>query len=349
MKVITSNYTRWKLGLGLILIIFAAQLLIVLPHAFAGSLSSTSVRLSRLSAGQDAKVRLVFTTASAGATSVSINFSGSWTGSSGTVNTTQTVSSASCNADTGATALPGSITAAGSGSTITISSVTALSATTAYCVDLTSATAVHTPTAGTYSLTVTAGSDSTTVVENIVSSNADQITVSATVSPSFTFSLSSNSASFASALSASSPSASQAAINSQVSTNAAAGWQMWIADFAGTPGLRSVTANKTIAYSPSAGAAAATLTNGNEGFNVGAGNHTGTCNGTFSYDSQFDNTAGTSFKGGGLDGTLRSFAKATSTASSCAVPLTFNASISNTTPAATDYSATATVVAAGNF
>lgn len=346
MKKFTSHYTRWKAGVALFLVIFAAQALVVLPKVSAGTLTSTYVRLNRLSTGASGPFRLVFTTASAGATSVSVNFSANWTSNSGTVNATQSVSSASCAADTGATALPGSITAAGASSTVTISSVTALSASTAYCVDLTSSTAVTNPTAGNYTLTVTAGSDSTTVVEDIVGSNADQIAVTATVNPSFTFSLSSNSASLG-ALSASSPTASSA-INASVSTNAATGWQMWGADYGGTPGLRSTTANKTIAYNPSAGSAVATLTNGNEGYNLGAGTASGTTCTSVTTDVKFAD-GGTAFRGGGLDGTLRSLAASTGVADACALPLKVNASISNTTPAATDYSGTITVVAAGLF
>ena len=354
MKAITSNYTRWKLSLGLFLVIFAAQLLVLLPRASAGTLTSTYVRLDRLSVNKDSKVRLVFTTASAGATSVSINFSAAWTTNSGTVNTTQAVSSASCAADTGATALPGSITAAGASSTITISSVTALSATTAYCVDLTTSNSVHTPTTATsYSLTVTAGSDSNTVIENIIGNNTDQISVSATVNPSFTFSLSSNSAGLG-ALSASSPTASSA-INASVSTNAATGWQMWGADFSGgsNVGLRSTSANYRIAngtsgYTPAAGNAVATLSNGVEGFNLGAGTASGTTCTSVTTDTLFAD-GGTAFRGGGLDGTLRSLAKSTGVADTCALPLKVNASISNITKAATDYAATITVVAAGLF
>lgn len=314
--------------------------------ASAATLTNTYVRLNRLSTASTSPVRLVFKTVGAGATSVSINFSAAWTTNSGVVNATQSVSSASCNADTGATALPGSITAAGSGSTITISSVTALSATTAYCVDLTSTTAVTNPTAGTYTATVTAGADSTNVGLDILGSNLDQIAVTASVNPSFTFSLSSNSAALG-ALSTAAPTASST-INATVSTNALTGWQMWGADFTGTPGLHSTNASKTIAYTPAAGGAVATLAANTEGYNLSAGTATGTtCTGVTT-DAKFA-SGGTPFRGGGLDGTLRSLAAATGVANSCALPLNVNASISGTTPPASDYGDTVTVVAAGIF
>jgi hypothetical protein len=363
MISITSPYTRWKAGLALFLIIFTAQILLVIPRANAVSLSNVQLRTDRLGATQAGHLRLVFKTPASetGTTALTIDMNGAdattWSGQSGSVHAgtmTKDISTCATEIGGGTLGLPGgSLAVSGaSGHTISITSITALAVSTTYCIDLTNSDAVTNPSAGTYHPTVTevtGGSATSTAAINIVGSTSDQITVNATVNPSFTFTLSSTSAGFASALSASSPSASTAAINSQVSTNAAAGWQMWLADLTGTPGLKSTAAAKTIAYSPSPGSAASTLSNGVEGFNVGAGNHTGTCNGSFSYDTQFDNTAGTPYNGGGLDGTLRSFAKATSYASNCAVPLTFNASISNTTPAANDYTATVTVVAAGNF
>lgn len=336
--------TRWQLAGAGAFVLLASQAVLpwVAQDVFAGSLTNTYVRLSRLSATSPADVRLVFETAGAGATSVSVAFGGSWTG----LAASPTPSSASCAADTGATALPGSLTGAGSGGTLTISGVTALSATTSYCVDVPGAVTAL-PSAGQYTATVTAGSDSTSVGLDVLSSGADQIGVSATVNPSFTFSLSSNSSSLG-ALSSSTRTAGTA-INATVSTNAAAGWQVWGADNTGTPGLHSTAANKTIAYNPTAGSAAATLTAGAEGYNLGVGTPgTGTCNGSPSANANFAGANG-SFTGGGLDGTLRALASASGTASSCATPLTVNASISGSTPAANDYADTITVVAAGVF
>ena len=106
MKHINSTYSRWKAALGLFVFILLAQAMLFLPNAFAGALSNTYVRLNRLGTGQTTPVRVVFKTAGAGATSVVIDFSSAWTSSSGVVNATQSVSSASCAADTGATALP---------------------------------------------------------------------------------------------------------------------------------------------------------------------------------------------------------------------------------------------------
>lgn len=346
MKQLTSSYSRWKAISLVFVFLLALQVLLLLPRASAATLTNTYVRLNRLSAGTTTPFRVVFKTAGAGATSVTIDFTAAWASASGLVNATQSVSSASCATDTGATALPGTITAAGAGNVVTISAVTALAATTAYCVDLTSTSAVTNATAGTYSPIVTAGSDSTTATVDIVGSNADQIAVSASVSQSFTFSLSSNSAALGT-LSASSPTKLASPISATVSTNAAGGWQMWAADPAGTPGLHSTTASKTIGYSPSAGSAASTLSTGAEGYNLGSGTIGGTTCGTPTYGNFA--SGGVDYKGSGLDNTLRSLVSTTGAADTCALPLTMNASISNTTPAATDYASTITVVAAGLF
>jgi len=174
----------------------------------------------------------------------------------------------------------------------------------------------------------------------------DQIQVSATVNPTFSFSLSATTAALGTLTTANPVSAT--AINGTVSTNAGRGWQMWAADLAGTPGLTSTAAAHTIAYSPTVGSAAAALTNGNEGYNLGVGTASGgTCT-SVTDDNNFK-SSGTSYQGGGLDGTLRSLAVSTGIASACNLPLTVSASISATTAAATDYAGTMTIVAAGSF
>jgi hypothetical protein len=360
MNNISSHYTRWKVAAGLFLAIVASQLLVFLPGASAGALTNTYLRPDRLATAQAGHLRLVFRTNSseAGATALTVDMNGAdsttWSGQSGSVHAgAMTKDVATCATELSVTGLPGgSLAVSGaSGHTISITSITALSASTTYCIDLTNSDAVTNPTtSGSFHPTVTEGSggtDSTTVALSIVGTNADQIAVSARVNPSFTFSLSSNSAALG-ALSASSPTASSA-INATVSTNAPTGWQMWGADYGGaSAGLHSTTASKTIAYNPSAGSSVATLANGAEGYNLGAGTASGTTCTSVSTDVKFAD-GGTAYRGGGLDGTLRSLATSTGVADTCGLPLKVNASISNTTPAASDYSGNITVIAAGLF
>jgi len=348
MKYFNSSHARWKAGLFLFLVLLGIQALFFLPGAFASPLTSTEVRLDRLSAGQDSTWELEFTTASAGATSLSVDFTSSWTTNSGTINTsTQAVGNCVNSTGSNVPGLPA--TGTGTGSTISVSGFTALSATTAYCVAFTTANSVHTPTAGQYTPLVTVGSDTKTAAVDIVASGGDQVTVSATVNPSFTFTMSAASEN----LTLSTSGVSTSGLTAQVSTNAAAGWQVWARDAAssGPYGLKSTTAGgHTIQYSPAAGSTASTLTTGGsvEGYNLGTNSATGTCNGGAALDTHYD-SGGTSLKGGGLDNTLRSLAIGGGTASACTLPLTFNAVSANTTPAATDYTDTVTFVGAGLF
>lgn len=352
MNIHKLQLTKTKVaGLGAGLVLLAQALVPVLsPAASAASLTSTYVQLDRLATGAAGPVRLVFTTASSGATTASIDFSSNWTSNSGLVNATQTASSGSCAAETGATALPGSLSASGSGSTVSITGITALSASTAYCVDLTSSTAVTNPTAGSYTFTVTVGSDSTTVATTIVSSGADQVTVSASVNPTFSMSLNTT-ADNLSTLSTSSVATSSSAIQATVSTNAANGWYLWGKD--SNAGLKSTTAGNYVIPSNCSSNAGSntTLAAGTEGYNLGATVNTqgsGTGHGTASIDSVFvGNAAG---KGGGLCSTnYQAIATSDGSADQAKVDMKNSAAISGLTKAATDYTDLETFVGAGLF
>jgi hypothetical protein len=328
--------------------------------ANASSLSNTYLRLNRMESGTATSFRLVFKTASAGATTVAINFNGIDTGTSqwtnatpgGLVNTTQTADSSSCAADTGATALPGTLSASGSSATISITGVTALSATTSYCVDLTSASAVTTPTAGhegEYHPTITVGSDSTNVSVDIVAN--DQVVVNATVPPTFNFGISgcsSNTDNFTANLSVGSV-GSTGGCTVTINTNAKPGWFAWASD--NNTGLHSVVASKTVASTTPG--TNATLSGGTEGYVLGVtsitqGSGGGTTSASNAYGNGSGGTAGAA-QGSGLDGTFRQIASSNGTASSASFVVKERAAISALTPAATDYTDTITVIGAGSF
>jgi hypothetical protein len=347
-------------------LVVAAATLVCANFAFlsavssAATLSNTYIRLARMKSGTDSTMRVVFkTTANAGATGLTIDMNGAdsttWTSASGTVNTTQAISGvAGC--DVSATALPGgSLAASGSGSVITVTNVTALSASTTYCFDLTTSSSVHTPSAGEYHpvITETGGAtDSTTVAVRVVSD--DQVLVNATVPPSFNFALSCpqsapNRDNFGSNLATGSVS-NTTGCDVTVNTNATTGWLAWAQDL--NTGLHSVTASKTIAATTPG--SNATLSAGTEGFLMGVTSITqgsgsgGTTSATNAYGNGSGGTAGAG-QGSGLDGTLRLFASSTGTASGAVVHVKESAAISAVTPAANDYTDTITLVGAGNF
>jgi hypothetical protein len=297
---------------------------------------------------------------SATETSVKVTFPAGFTVSTTTpattwaVDTTATTSWPSgASTWTGIAAPTGSGEFVVSGQSVNFVSGNLPSASNLYCFNWTNnTTALKTPTSISANLTgqvitqTTGGVASDTGNYATATLSNDQIAVSASVGSTFSFSLSGNTATLP-ALTSVNP-VSATAINATVSTNATKGWNMWAADAGGTIGLRSANALKTIPYSPAVNVAAAALTANNEGYNIGAGTAgTGTCTGVVD-DGNFA-SSGTSYKGGGLDATLRSLAVSTGVADNCQLPLTVNASISSTTPPATDYTGTITVVAAGNF
>jgi hypothetical protein len=378
MKSIRKHFTRWQLVASFFALIVLAQTAvpIFLSHASAASLSNGMVRFDRMNASQATTGTVCATTNGAAQTeaAVAVTFPTGYTVSATqgnwTVGTTTTGWPAGAAAWVGITA-PSAANQI-SGQTVQFTSGN-LTASTLYCFNWTNTAALSIKSSATSSNTgvITTCSNSTdcagtgtggTSTGNLDTANyataslgnncgsgaqaCDQIQVSASVNSTFSFSLSATLAALGT-LSTAGPSESSA-INATVSTNAQDGWQMWAADLAGTPGLTSATATKTIAYTPAANVSPATLVANTEGFNLGAGTSTGTtCTGA-SPATNFA-SGGTQYRGGGLDNTLRTLATATGVADACSIPLRVNASISATTPAANDYAATLTIVAAGIF
>jgi hypothetical protein len=278
-------------------------------------------------------VAFVFTAGAADiAGSLTLDF-GSW---GGTVNGTQTITTTGCQALTGAVnVLPGAITAAGAGSVVTVSSVGALTAGQSYCAILSSATAVTNPGAGVYPVILTDAGDTATVAIDVIAN--DQVTVSATVPPTFTMSLSSNTDNLGT-LSAGSLTTSSG-VTATVSTNGNYGWFLWALD--SQAGLRSVTQSHTI---PTVATGSNTAMNGGaigtEKYALGVT----TANATPIYA----NAGGTT--GGGLSATTyNAIASGNAAVSGATATIKELANISATTPAATDYSDVITLVGAGSF
>ena len=312
---------------------------VFLPRAFAGTLTNTSIleiggtsnaNAMIASAGQAFVV--AFTTASAGATTMSINFN-SFSG--GTVNATQSISSTGCNDYFGsATPLPGTLSASGSGNTISVTGITSLSASTTYCTVLTSVTAITNPsTPGVYSALVTVGADSDNVAFDVLGSNANTITITAVIAPTFTLSLSGTTDSI-STLSATSTVVSTG-ITATVGTNAVSGWFLWAKD--SNDGLHSTNASHTIA-SVAAGSNH-TMTTGSEQYALGVSAFNTT---NYAYNS------GTT--GGALSSTaFNTIASNNAAANGVTTVLHELVDISPTSPPATDYTDTITVIGAGSF
>lgn len=314
----------------------------------AAAFTTATVRLDRMKSSQATTVRVLINPATvASEAKVAIDFPDFTIGS-------PTVSTAGNLTVDSATALPGTLVANNSGTTITITGVTDLTVGTLYGFDIT-AGVTNPGSTGTTDITVstlTAGDaeiDSSIITTEIISN--DQIVVNASVGATFTFALSANSASLG-ALSDSSVAASSP-ITATVTTNAASGWYLWAKDTnnngSGKGSLHSAANGHNIAGTDAPGTASRTMSSGSEDFGMGATVTHGAGTGTPAVTSAYD---GASSKVGTLDPTGYrpvSYSNGTSTGSGDVTSLVFRAAISNSTPPATDYSDTITVVAAGSF
>jgi hypothetical protein len=337
-----------KLLILSVAIVTVACGIMIIPKADAAVLTNTYIRLNTMKAGQGTSFRLVFKAASAASGNLAISFNGSdspnWTTSSGVVNSTQTVSVATCPTEASATALPGTLTPTVATNVITVGGVTALTPGTTYCVDFNSSTAVTNATVGEYHPTITIGSDSSTVAVRTISNDA--VTVNANVPPTFNFVLSSNTDNFTSNLSTTGP-VDTTGVTATINTNAKTGWFVWAKDQ--NAGLSSATQSKLIASTSPGNASVQTLANNTEGYLLGITAITqGTGAGTASATAGYDGSGGAG-KGDGLDTSFRQIASSNGTAANAVLTIKERASIAGTTPASSDYTDTITLLGAGNF
>lgn len=188
--------------------------------------------------------------------------------------------------------------------------------------------------------------DSFNYATSIVSSAgpADQILVTASVSATMTFSLSATATDLGTLVTSGTPNASSPTITQSVSTNARNGWVSWVKSTNGA--LNSSISGGSISSPGSFDGTPETLA-AQSGYVLDA--NINTCSGC-TIDAEY-NGADTS-SGGHLDAAASGFrqtASQTAPASSNTVDLILRAKAGVTTPAATDYTDTLTVVAAGSF
>jgi len=345
MKVATRVKRNASLLLALVLTSVAVMTPLAYQKVFAATLTKATIlelggasnaNPMIVSAGQS--VAIDFKTVGSGATTASVNFN-NFTG--GTVNTTQSISSTGCTTYfPTATLLPGSISASGSGTTVSISSITALSATTEYCTVLTSTSAVTNPgSGGVYSALITVGSDSQTASFDVLSSGANAYSITGTVTPAFTMSLSGSTDSFPGNLTAGGLTVSSG-ITVTINTNAASGWNLYAKD--SNTGLASASASHTIAsVSPGSNVDFSTGASGpgNEAYGLGVSTNATT---NYAYTS--------SNHGGGLSSSaFNRIATSGTTAANVTQVLHELANIAGTTQPGADYTDTITVIGSGQF
>jgi hypothetical protein len=349
---------------GALMLVFAAQAVVPVlsGHSSAASLTYVSVRFDRMVANTQTTGTVCAKPAStATEAGVKVTFPTGYTLGAYTTwtvdTTTNTASWPKDPADgtTAATTWPGISTPTNtgdfvvSGQSVTFPS-SDLTAGTWYCFNWTNSAALKTSaspatdqTGSVTTRTSTPGDiDSSNYATATVSS--DQVSVSATVNPTFSMALANTTDSLGT-LSTSSIKSSSPAATMTVNTNAVNGWQAW--GSSANHGLKSTTANYTITSNCSSNAGSnSTLSTNTEGYNLGVVATSGGGS-TLTVDSIFDGT--TSHTGGGLCANLQSLATSDGGATNAVLTLTNNASIAGSTPAANDYADTETFVAGGLF
>ncbi len=322
--------------------------------AQAASAGLSYVRCDRMKASTDpGDCLVVFTTSSTAFTEayIKITLDAEWVSTTNFSTTAANYTVSTSGLPAGVTAMPGVATADLVSSNTIRFPVTALTNSTTYGFYITGTGLIANPTASTtivHTLFTRDSGDATTgdtkdVAVPVISD--DQIAITATVAPTFTFAFANNSQALGTLSSSSVISGSGTAIT--VTTNAANGWNMWVKD--ANAGLTSSNASKTIATSGSLDDTPTTLSTGSEGYvldvdlttDAGSG-------GTVTVAAEYNGA--TTSAGGTLSSSAFQLASsANGTANGDVITLIPRATISGVTPAAADYTDTLTVVGAGLF
>lgn len=325
----------------------------LMPFKAGAAVDTSFVRFNRHATGSAISGTACLETTTAGTeTNVVIVFPVDWTISSTASNWTVTTTNLPVKPTTGgaATAWPGIGTATSVDGTSVTFPGSDLSTSTFYCFNFAGASSTIGPAGNdkTGQLKTQGGApyvDSVDWATSVVSSGADQITVTASVSASMTFSLSGNTAALGNISSGSTTAAS--GITETVSTNARNGWVSWVVS--GTNGgggvgaLHSTVANADIDSPGSHDGTPETLTSsGGYVLDVNTGSGSPTVAAEY-------NGSGADDGGHISQSQFRQIAHATAPANANTVSLVVKARSSATTPAAADYTDTLTVVAAGSF
>ncbi|HSX43164.1 MAG TPA: hypothetical protein VLF59_03700 [Candidatus Saccharimonadales bacterium] len=349
-----KNKKSSHLLLATFLAVSALSSAILTQTVHAATLAEVMVRFDRMKASQGTTGTVCAKPTTAGTEAkVAVTFPTGFTlGAFGTF----TVNSTSTNMawPTGGTAWLG-ITAPASGGDISGQTVTFASSDlvvgTLYCFNWTSTSAVTEPSGtGASELgTVTTQTSAPATIDSAQYSTAtitdDQIVVTATVPTAFSFALSANTDALGT-LGTGTVSVSPTPRTATVNTNAKNGWIVWAKD--ANAGLNSSSSSYTIPSNCSSGAGSnSTLGAGTEGYNTGVTQTQAGGSGTITVQTPF--VGGVTGKGGGLCTTFQPLAESTGSADTAVLTVTNNAAIKGSTPAATDYTDTITVVGAGLF
>lgn len=321
----------------------------------AVSAGNSYMRCDRMKAATNpGNCLVVFTTSATAATetTIKITLDAEWVSATHFSTTASNYTVTTTGIPAGTTAMPGIATADQvSGNTIRFP-VTALADSTTYAFIITNGGTglISNPAASTtimHTIFTRTGADAATADTKDVSVptiSDDQIAVSATVAPTFTFAFNNNTQSLGTLSTGSVSSGGGTTVT--VTSNSASGWNAWVKS--ANAGLTSSSASYTIATSGSIDAATSTLAGGTEGYVLDADLTSDAANGgTVSVAAEYDGN--TTAKGGTLSTSYQLFASSNGAANGDVITLIPRAAISGLTEAASDYTDTLTVVGSGIF
>jgi hypothetical protein len=349
------------------LLISAALVISFLLPAFAGasSLTQAGVRLGRLgisaTTGNDVLVTFKLNTTPTSVAKVKVTFPSGFTVTTGTpaVGTTGFP-----NTPASIAAPPGSLTSVATAGSkdIVVSGLTSASLdnTTLYGFTVPSGTVQNPGTAGQYNVTVESENSGGTPIDTTTTpvyvygagANGDQLTVNASVSPNFSFSLSANSDTVPQV----DPTTIQTStgVNMVVGTNSPLGYTAYVKSSNGslTSAVSSGTPIATGTFNGSPDTVSAGSTK--YGFLPSTGAACSTCSGTLSYDTEYSAGAGAPISSGTQAGSFNStsfasFVSRSGYTNADTISLKERVAVANTVGYANDYTDTLTIVAAGNF
>lgn len=324
-----------------------------LRPAGAASLTDSYIRLDRMRVSTSNINTLVVFTVPAGNTGTEDRVAVTFPSSTYITVAAPTVTTAACPA--GTTALPGTLSAANSGQTITVTGVTNLAASTSYCFYISagvSSTATPIPNSPVSDgvATIETKSDATTVVDSasvgLKTVSDDRVVVNATVPPYLQFALSGNSDNLTLDQGAVASSTTPRTVT--ISTNGSKGWLAWVKS--ANAGLTSAAASKTITSAGTVNGTPTTLAAGSEDFVLDTDLTTDSATagtGVVTIDPEYNGTGVN--QGGTLTTGYNRIAFANGPSDGDVLTLNFRSTISPLTPAANDYTDTVFVVGAGNF
>jgi hypothetical protein len=351
MKLRKQTYSL----VGLLLAVFFALFSpLAVKQTQAVEAGSTYMRCDRMKTGiSPGSCLIVFTTSSTAVTETSIKLTldSEWVSGVNFSATAGNYTVSTAGLPAGVDAMPGINTANNvSGNTIRFP-ITDLTVSTDYGFYITNGGTglISNPTSSTtivHTIFTRTGSDAATadtkdVAVPIIAN--DQIVITATVAPTFTFVFNNNAQSLALAVGSV---ISGTGTTITVTTNAASGWSAWA--LSANQSLDSAASGDTIVTTGTVNDTPDTISAGTEGYVLDVDLTTdGADGGTVTIDPEYNGT--TTSMGGTLSATYEAIATANGAASSDVITLIPRVAISGLTEAATDYTDTLTVVGAGIF